>query len=666
MIELPASPTGAMIYSKKSNLDLRVDTLWGGIHGYRPVTCTITARAPEAADRQIMFRFLASFRGNEHPTVVVEKHFELPANAMTATVRMLVPQYTEWRSVGCETWVDGVKDDELSVLDTMFPVTQSGQNFSAMVIDNTDLVPRRMFRGIRGGPAEFFESPTGQLLEEWMEYSSLDVVVTTRSDLESDKLRHPERFPELLKWIRAGGNLWICTSGRKYEQIPDIEEVLGISQEQNESTPDEAVDEESLLKRGWRFPKVDNPSTDALEKLSQLTSPEIALAEPDPATPEIPVDSRHWFTMRPLGMGTVTVFVGIENMSRQGSRELAWTITQSLLADRISWRDRHGNDPGGGNENFNDFLIPDVGAAPVTAFQILLSLFVLGIGPVNYFLLKRQEQLPLLLVTVPLAAVTTTLLLLLYGFSSEGFGTLVRARSFTLLDQKTQSAACWTRLSYFAGMTPSEGLDFPDDTVIYPILPSMYLTDHREFRRYAAQRRDVTWDGSQELTNGWLASRTPTQYLTIASRDTKKQIGFENSGDTLWATNRLGVNVLSLVVEDADGKFYVGENLRNSESLTLTATTQVKAMLLLRNQLSDNAPEFPPGTMETLSMVGGIELLPFTRNLMETQLAAITSAVSKGWGPNTYFAITDRGIETSLGMDEITENSSFHLVRGTW
>ena len=68
------------------------------------------------------------------------------------------------------------------------------------------------------------------------------------------------------------------------------------------------------------------------------------------------------------------------DLSRGEARELSWAVTQSLLTDRLSWDVRHGNDPDQGNENFNDFLIPDVGAAPVTAFQVLLSLFVLGIG----------------------------------------------------------------------------------------------------------------------------------------------------------------------------------------------------------------------------------------------------------------------------------------------
>jgi hypothetical protein len=672
VIELPISSTGKIVYSKQSDLDLRIDTTWAGVHGYRPVTCMISARSPQTADRQILIRVLAGSFRTEQPAIVVEKEFELPAGELSATTRFLVPQYVEWRGVGCETFVDGIQDEELSLRQFPFASSQSGHNFAALLYDDADRVPWRMFRSIRGGPAEIFDSSTGELLHSWTEYSSLDVVVTTLADLKIDHARNPERFPELLKWVRAGGNLWVCSAGRQYQHVPEVEEYLGIASE----AADDATDPAALIARGWRFPKVDNPTSDALDQYSQLYAPveaaEIARITGDVEEEQRPdalqqETSRQWFAVRPVGMGTVTAFaMDHPDISRGEARELSWAITQSLLTDRLSWDIRHGNVPDQGNENFNDFLIPDVGAAPVTAFQVLLSLFVLGIGPVNYFFLKGRERLPLLLITVPAAAAVTTVLLLIYGFTSEGFGTMVRARSFTLLDQRADSAVCWSRLSYFAGMTPSEGLEFPRDTLVYPILPSLRLGDHREMRRYANQRRELHWLGSQRLVDGWLASRTPTQYLTITSRDTDKEIAIEVREKSVTATNRLGVGVQTLVVEGHDGQIFMGEKLADGASLELQPISQVKAMSALRTLLSDNEPQFPAGTLESLALGSGIDLLPFSRNLMETQISALTSAVSKGWGPGTYIAITDVAIDLSLGMSDIAEKSSFHVVRGLW
>jgi hypothetical protein len=152
VMELPISPTGAIVYSKRSDLDLRIDTTWAGIHGYRPVTCVVSARSPQIADRQIMVRILAGNWRSDQPAIVVEKEFELPAGELSVTERFLVPQYVEWRGLGCETWVDGIRDEELSVRQFPFASSQSGHNFAALLYDDADRVPWRMFRNIRGGP----------------------------------------------------------------------------------------------------------------------------------------------------------------------------------------------------------------------------------------------------------------------------------------------------------------------------------------------------------------------------------------------------------------------------------------------------------------------------------------------------------------------------------
>ena len=70
----------------------------------------------------------------------------------------------------------------------------------------------------------------------------------------------------------------------------------------------------------------------------------------------------------------------------------------------------------------------------MTAFQVLITLFVLAIGPVNFYLLKRWHKLNLLLITVPASAAVVTLALLSYAVFSDGFGVRARTRSFTEIE----------------------------------------------------------------------------------------------------------------------------------------------------------------------------------------------------------------------------------------
>src|SRR4029077_10500698 len=118
---------------------------------------------------------------------------------------------------------------------------------------------------------------------------------------------------------------------------------------------------------------------------------------------------------------------------------------------------RFGNKPDEYNKEFNNWLIPGVGVAPVGEFQFLISLFVLAIGPLNYWWFKKQKKLPFVLVTVPAAAAAVTLLLPSFGVLADGLGARVRARSLTMLDQTAGESATWTRMSYYSGIDPRDG-----------------------------------------------------------------------------------------------------------------------------------------------------------------------------------------------------------------
>jgi hypothetical protein len=51
---------------------------------------------------------------------------------------------------------------------------------------------------------------------------------------------------------------------------------------------------------------------------------------------------------------------------------------------------------------------------------------------------------------------------------------------------------------------------------------------------------------------------------------------------------------------------------------------------------------------------------------MEARLEAINSPMVVGWGPRKYIAFTKQAIELDLGLDDIAEESSFHVIEGCW
>ena len=87
--------------------------------------------------------------------------------------------------------------------------------------------------------------------------------------------------------------------------------------------------------------------------------------------------------------------------------EWGWLLG-TIGSKRILWYQRHGLSTALENPDFWKFLIPGVGLAPVGGFRVLITLFVIAIGPVNYFLLRRLKRLHLLLLTTPASAAVVT------------------------------------------------------------------------------------------------------------------------------------------------------------------------------------------------------------------------------------------------------------------
>src|SRR5262249_52995300 len=145
------------------------------------------------------------------------------------------------------------------------------------------------------------------------------------------------------------------------------------------------------------------------------------------------------------------------------------------------------------------------------------TLFVIVLGPVNYYVLRRFGKLNLTVLTVPVGALLAAAALLLYALVEDGLSVRARARSFTQLDQRNGEAACWSRLSFYAGLAPSGGLQFTEDTAVVPLTLQALANDEQATRVLDWLPSDRAKSDSpleQHMTSGWLYSRTPTQFIT--------------------------------------------------------------------------------------------------------------------------------------------------------
>jgi hypothetical protein len=709
-LTMPMGP-GGVVFSRRNGLQLSVKTEWPGQYGYRPIAVTVRSEKPATSDRTVEFRFTAG-DWNISNGVNARQRFVLAQGQTEAKIQLLVPQINSWQRCYWELYVDGARDDEFAVnyvdVNSMRAASMGNATDVAAVgvsLDQSERFAATADLGLAysNTSATLDHIEPADLPVDWLGYTSLNVVVLPADGLEKLMDEHPRQADALLRWVATGGNLWLIGAGARWQELAEVERVLSAREERpvEESSGEASSNEESdaaspaskrLLPPRWRFAPLDNragePSEGALvlagypvdeaaaekERLKPttreprpdaLTAMDPAMAATAPVNRNAPKTSAEWFAVRGWGLGAITAFRRTLHGSRElDNQEATRVVSQSLLAPRQQWGGRFGSVPNDSNVDFNDWLIPGVGMAPVGSFQVLITLFVLAIGPFTYWFLRRMGKLPMLVAIVPAAAIFTTFSLFAYGVLIDGVAARVRGRSITILDQRSGQCAAWGRYSYYAGIAPRAGMTVPVDQAMFPILPN-WSSIFGFGGRQSMTEREVVWDDEQRLTRGWLASRTPTQYHAIAARKTPKRLELRSTAEGMRVTNQFDAEIVGAAIHDHDGKFYWCEALPIDQGVVIKAVEQSEVASKVRRLFTENLPELPAGD-DGRQSYNGYYSLAVSDSVMEARLGAINSPQVTGWGPGRYIAFTKTAIELTPGVEGIDEDNSFHVIEGSW
>jgi hypothetical protein len=750
--------------SRDSKLWLTIDTRWAHNYGYRPVEVTVNSSKPTTADHLITIRLYSSGWNWYGGELSVEQDFELPMGKTSVTTTVTCPRYrVDSQFVWWDVWVDGVKDDDLSMekndartMGIMGGFAQGAQlGVSCLVVNPSGPGFGRGTRTLTSpNSMEFNVLSMGvaELPQRWIDYTCFDVLAIDSKLLQNLSQTNPDAFAALRRWVAAGGQLWACGLGPKFEELADLTKLFqlrpSIVRLSEEGVGDglTVAEDNDAATAGWRpvIFRNGNPEGEALSFMNVDTGeirterdPQIiAQLQSDPSfvpteqqfNPMISDentgrrrrgprenDSSRWFVEQGLGLGTVRAIRGANFLTNFLQGQFVSTVTpmgtvvesMGMNGEQIAamgprgprgtaegldlnmrstkrWDQRHGMTPGNANFEFANLLVPGVGLAPVTEFRVLITLFVLLIGPGNYWLLKRFKRLHLLVLTVPVAALLTTLSLFAYAVISDGFGTSVRAHSLTALDQRTGEAATWARLSFYSGLAPGEGLTMPNDVAVYPIVPGW---NEGNVDANLGIERDLVWEGNEaKMTRGWLRSRTPTQFLTVRSRKSPRMLELATTTEgKVRATNNLGSKLEFVLVFDDKGNLFLGENLATDGRAFLQPIERRDAIRRWRDIVTNNQPEAPAELAapdsdfmmlqrrEQMRMYrrSGIQYgeQRLSTNLvseMLDELAGLSNQPALNLPPRSYLAVAERGPEVELGMSGAEEEASFHVIVGQW
>jgi hypothetical protein len=724
---VPAT-SGTVITTTGKGLSLTVDTRWVNGAGVRPVWIDVIPTVANAADRTLTIEFRARSMYGGNQDLLVSQDIELPAGSTGVTSVLSVPQHTPWTQYELSVYEDGRFSKTLSQLSIGLPIWSHGNEAlpnilcitatappaaaapapaapgtgAAIASEDTsalaELLPADSNQGyyapapVQTGASVQLNTQIGlavdRLPTKWIDYSELDIICISRPALD-ELASHPKRLKALGDWVAAGGNLFIEGLGDDFAGLSEVEKALGLPGLETPAGGD-------AMHRGWSLPPqsanqglVENPfgrsETIVQEQVVQVGPDGVPVTIPaaTPAQAEPPGDPAHPpFVYRPLGMGVV-VGISKDSAFSLSIRQWAWVLN-TLGPDRWLWYRRHGVSMQRENSDFWNWLVPGVGMAPVTEFRLLITLFVVCIGPLNYFWLKRRGQLHLLVLVVPLCASVVTLALFGYALLADGLDVRVRSRSYTQIDQRRGEAVCWSRLSYFSGLTPSDGLRFPSDVAVLPIEPRG-TSDSRS----QARRRTLIWyDDEYHLPSGWLSSRTRTQLLTVRSRQTQAGLRFiESVSGPPRVENRLGSTIKRLLLADSSGTHFRAVNVAEGAEVPLEPADLRAEREALGKVFQENAPQVPEGLDPRAfadSFGYGNRYRYWSSTSANAPAASLHSScleraisraiadpgrfqpVAAPLAPRSYVAVVDRSPEVLYGVERVREQASLHVVTGTW
>ncbi len=516
--------------------------------------------------------------------------------------------------------------------------------------------------------------PPAELPQRWIEFTSFDMIFVSAADLQSLAAQQPATWQAIRQWLATGPTLCVYDMELSSDALSQLESQL-------ELMPPANRDPSDGVRARWRAPDPSTASADDVTALRTVRysgavsyppdSPaDSSAAGAEPAAPTPPAEPP--FLVREVALGRVVAMRAAEPLV-DGRYAFAWLLND-LGSSSWMWYQRHGMSLMRANRQYWDWVVPGLGLTPVGTFLVLISLFVVGIGPVNYFVLRRRRRLHMLLVTVPVGAALVTVAMCLYALIGDGLGVRVRVRGLTEIDQRRGLTVSWSRQSYYAGLAPADGLRFPEHTAVYPIEFEPDRWDEN-----AASRR-VVWDGTQHLAAGYLGSRSTSQLLVIDAASSTSGLDFVEGGadaPSLTVTNRLPARLEQLAVWDSGGRCFWHEGLAPGQTAAMTPTPEATATAALGRTLLEHQPAFPEGYDSYNERWGGTSYyfstldyqLPnpdFSTGILERGLAAAVDAGGRAREPRTYVAVAHTTPGVPLGYRHAREEASIYIIQGKW
>lgn len=430
-----------------------------------------------------------------------------------------------------------------------------------------------------------------ELHPTWLGYSQLDLILSPFPVLQRVEKSQPEQSQALQRWVSTGGEIWAyAASPSAVKSSPWISSLT--SDKARLMTFRKTPGANLSLSGGNEFTEINyqpwnngnyystvysaNRSSETrrgvFQKMVKDKHPMVAYQNRKALLSELDI--------MPFGFGRVAL------LSQDDPFPGSFQLWQGLENEYRHWDTRHGVNYTGGTDTYWAWLMEAVGQPPVTMFVILNGLFVVVMGPVLYFVLRKRSRLYLLYFLAPALALATTLGLFAYAFVLDGFDNRARIRQLTWIDGKNElpidgpSTAekrypriDHSRQTYYTVMDNQQGLSFETEALVLPVRFDELMNRYSYRSSDSSRPGDFQVHQSDQRTRyfgEFLPVRSQVHYLTTRPSADGLPIQFQLSDGKAKLTNLLSSELSQVVVCDEKGQFWTGERIAPQAEMTLT------------------------------------------------------------------------------------------------
>ena len=455
------------------------------------------------------------------------------------------------------------------------------------------------------------------LPHDWRGYERWDLIVLSKSGIESLKGQRSE-WDALYGWILCGGTIvvWDAESQAELDGLfaqpgrkpgkPSRDQIRGLG-----------IDVSNMFVPGLEFSPgqdlVQSPNPNPPTAKSPANSPSAGQSPDKPA----PGSPRFYFVS--LGAGKAISVDGLPGTSA-GQKNLQppkavnrddfgdesrWKYYTRLMKSDSSYALRRGADPVLGNTQYYNWLVPGVAQPPVYALVGFLSVFIVVVGPIAYRRTSKSGRTHLMFVIAPALALFTTASMFAYGIVADGFSTVGRMRQVTWVDGATGNAGERVLETYFAPISPRDGVSFPGDAEVFSVeQPAEKTWEFRHNLDAAPRGSVVVTPELQRFSSSFLPSREQRQFVSHRPRFNVGRLNTRLDGSvqpSLVVTNEFKFRVQDAVLRDHSGAYWRIQDLAPGSTGTADAIGPSTASKLLGSFYLDHRPVASGGVSPSLN-----------------------------------------------------------------